>query len=183
MTFIVRYSNGYGNFGCHFRFFFEILWSRKSIFRVFPVLRCSVLGSHCIFWGKEVNTECVINGRNGYTVGIWIPPVWIQETFDNLTFWSSDFKCLCIQMVRIQAMSYVQDRPFKYRTSTKEKKMACICSVFKWLGCPVFKWHLKTRPFGVGPLFDHLNTRLSLVFRSHCIYHVKTWSVPHCVLA
>ena len=30
-----------------------------------------------------------------------------------------------------------------------------ICTIFKWLGCLVFKWHSKTRPFSS---FYHLNT-------------------------
>ena len=38
--------------------------------------------------------------------------------------------------------------------------MASICTVFKWLGCLLFKWHSKTRPFGIQPLFDHLNNKL-----------------------
>ena len=37
--------------------------------------------------------------------------------------------------------------------------MVPICTVFKWLGCLVFKWHSKTRPFRIRPLFVHLNTR------------------------
>ena len=32
--------------------------------------------------------------------------------------------------------------------------------------CPVFKRHSITGPFGIQPLFDHLNTRLVSVFRS-----------------
>ena len=45
---------------------------------------------------------------------------------------------------RSKAMSYVLDQKFKSRTTTYENKMASIFPVFKWLGCPVFKWHLKT---------------------------------------
>ena len=40
-------------------------------------------------------------------------------------------------------------RPFKFWTSTLENKMVSICPLFKWLGCPVLKWHSKTRPFGI----------------------------------
>ena len=51
-----------------------------------------------------------------------------------------------------QFMCYVLDWPFKYWTSRKENKMAYIF--------PVFKWHWNTRPFGIQPFFDHLNTKL-----------------------
>ena len=37
--------------------------------------------------------------------------------------------------------------------------MGSICPVLKWLGCPVFKWHSKTIPFGMQPFYNHLNTR------------------------
>ena len=47
--------------------------------------------------------------------------------------------------------------------------MESICPVFKWLGCRVFKWHLKTRPFSIQPLFNHLNTRLIRYSDAHCI--------------
>ena len=54
--------------------------------------------------------------------------------------------------------------------------MASICLVFKWLGCMVFKWHLKTRPFGIQPLFNHLNTRLVRYSDPHCrIYLSCNW--------
>ena len=33
----------------------------------------------------------------------------------------------------------------------------------------VFKWYLKTRPFGIQPLIDHLNTRLVQYSDPHCI--------------
>ena len=46
-----------------------------------------------------------------------------------------------------KVMFYVLDQPFEYWTN--------ICLVFKRLGCPVFKWHLKTRSFGIQPLCDH----------------------------
>ena len=52
--------------------------------------------------------------------------------------------------------------------------MAFICLILKWLGCPVFKWHLKTRPFGIQRLFNHLNTRLVWYWDPHCILHI--WS-------
>ena len=45
-------------------------------------------------------------------------------------------------------------------------KMASICLVFKWLGYSVFQWHLKTGPNGIQPLFNYLNTKQVLVFRS-----------------
>ena len=35
-----------------------------------------------------------------------------------------------------------------------------IFPLFKWLGCPVFNWHLNTGPYGIHPVFDHLNTEL-----------------------
>ena len=38
--------------------------------------------------------------------------------------------------------------------------MVSICQVFKWLGCPVFKRHSNTRPFGIQPLFNCSNTKL-----------------------
>ena len=38
--------------------------------------------------------------------------------------------------------------------------MAYICPIFKWLVCPGFKWHSKTRQFGIQLFFDYLNTRL-----------------------
>ena len=44
-----------------------------------------------------------------------------------------------------------------------------ICPLFKWLGCTVFKWNSKTRPFGIQPLFDHLNTRLAQYSDPHCL--------------
>ena len=52
-----------------------------------------------------------------YTVGIWIPTIWIPETFEYQTFWSSDFKCFGIQMVGECAISYVLDQPFIHRQS------------------------------------------------------------------
>ena len=54
------------------------------------------------------------------------------QTFEYQTFWSLDLKWLGIQMVGLLAMSYVLDRPFKYRTSTYENKMVSICPGFKW---------------------------------------------------
>ena len=44
-----------------------------------------------------------------------------------------------------------------------------ICPLFKWLGCTVFKWNSKTRPFGIQPIFDHLNTRLARYSDPHCL--------------
>ena len=35
--------------------------------------------------------------------------------------------------------------------------MVSICLVFKLWGCPVFKWHSNTGPFGIQPLFDQLD--------------------------
>ena len=52
--------------------------------------------------------------------------------------------------------------------------MASICPVFKWLVCLVFKWHSKTRPFGIQPLFDHLNTRLVRYSDHYCIWVILT---------
>ena len=46
--------------------------------------------------------------------------------------------------------------------------MVSICPLFKCLGCLVFKWHLKTRPFGIQTIFDHLNTRLVWYSDPHC---------------
>ena len=37
------------------------------------------------------------------TVGIWILTIWILETLEYLTFWSSDFKWFGIQMVSLWA--------------------------------------------------------------------------------
>ena len=72
----------------------------------------------------------------------------------------------------------VLDQGFKYQTSTHENKMASIC-----LG---FTWHSKTRPFGIRPLFDHLNTKLVCYLDPHCTsrnycvdlnnYHSNKWS-------
>ena len=42
--------------------------------------------------------------------------------------------------------------------------MASICPVFKWLGCPEFKWHLKTKSFGIS--FQPVEYQTSSVFRS-----------------
>ena len=47
-------------------------------------------------------------------MGIWILTIWILETYEYQTFWSSDFKWYSIQLVGLCAMSYVLDRPFKY---------------------------------------------------------------------
>ena len=52
--------------------------------------------------------------------------------------------------------------------------MASICLVFKCLGSTVFKWHSKTRPFGIQPLFDHLNTRLVWDSDPHCTPNYET---------
>ena len=37
------------------------------------------------------------------------------------------------------------------------------------LASPVFKWHSKTGPFGIQPLFNHLNTKLVWYSGPHCI--------------
>ena len=55
-------------------------------------------------------------------------------------------------MFGVCALSYALDQQFEYWTSTNENKMVSIC--------PVFKWHSNTRPFGIQPIFDRLNTRL-----------------------
>ena len=47
--------------------------------------------------------------------------------------------------------------------------MVSICSVFKWLGWPVFICHSKTKPFGIWPLLDHLNTKQVQYSDPHCI--------------
>ena len=44
--------------------------------------------------------------------------IWIPQTFEYQTFWSSDFKWFGFQIVSLWDMSYVLDRPFKCRTST-----------------------------------------------------------------
>ena len=46
--------------------------------------------------------------------------------------------------------------------------MASICPSFKWSGCPVFKWHSKTRPFDICPLFNHSNTKIARYSDPHC---------------
>ena len=56
--------------------------------------------------------------------------------------------------------------------------MASICTVYKWLGCPVFKWHLKTRLFGIQPLFDHLNIRLVQYSDPHCNFFFSSIRSP-----
>ena len=61
-------------------------------------------------------------------------------------------------------------RIVKYLTSTWENKMASICPVLKWLGCPVFKWYSNTWPFGIQPLFDHLNTKLVQYSDPYCSF-------------
>ena len=71
-------------------------------------------------------------------------------------------------MVHLCAMSYKLDQSFEYWTSTKENKMASICPVFNWLGCPVFKWHSNTVTFGRQPLLHHLNTELVQYSENHC---------------
>ena len=38
--------------------------------------------------------------------GIWIPTIWIPETFEYQTFWISDFKWFGIQMVGLSVLSY-----------------------------------------------------------------------------
>ena len=58
-------------------------------------------------------------------------------------------------------------------------QVASICPVFKWLSCPV-KWHSKTGPFGVQPLFHHLNTRLFRYSDPHCTNHKVS---RHCSLS
>ena len=40
---------------------------------------------------------------------------------------------------------------------------------------PVFKWHSKTGPFGIWPLFDHLNTELDWYSDPHCNYKDKSY--------
>ena len=65
------------------------------------------------------------------TVGIWIPTIWIPETFEYQTFWSSDLKWFGIQMVGLWVMSYVLDRPFEYWTSTWENKTAVVRSLLQ----------------------------------------------------
>ena len=90
-----------------------------------------------------------------------------METFEYQTFLSLALKWFSIQMVRLCA---VLDRPFKYQT---ENKMAYICLVFKWSGCPVFKWHLNTVPFGMQPLLDHFNTTLVCYSDPH--YKCRIW--------
>ena len=43
-----------------------------------------------------------------------------------------------------------------------------ICQLFERLGCPVFKWHSNTRPFGIQPIFNHFNTKLVGYSNPHC---------------
>ena len=52
-------------------------------------------------------------------------------------------------------------------------------SGIQMLGCPAFKWHSKTRPFGIQPLFYHLNTRLVQYLDLHCIPLFELQKVVH----
>ena len=57
-------------------------------------------------------------------------------------------------------------------TKMQQKKSNKICiqwSEFKWSGCPVFKWHSITGPFGVQPSFDHSNTKLAWYSHPLCV--------------
>ena len=51
------------------------------------------------------------------------------------------------------------------------RKQDCIylssCQMVGLFG--IFKWHAKTKPFGIQPLFVHLNTRLVGYLDPHCI--------------
>ena len=109
-------------------------------------------------YSGDLNTDDHLNTRN----------IWIPETFEY-----------GFQMVDLWVVSYVLDPPFKYQISISEKKMASICPVFKWLGCLVFKWHSKTRPFGIQPLFDHSNTRRVRYSDPHCILSQSQYHVWH----
>ena len=60
--------------------------------------------------------------------------------------------------------------------------MASICSEFNWLCCPLFKWHSKTRPFGIQPLINHSNTRvvwylLNFRFRAKMTFFSSTFFI------
>ena len=57
--------------------------------------------------------------------------------------------------------------------------MVSICPVFKWLSCWVYRWHLHTGPFGVQPLFDHLNSnKLGIKIP----YYISIYlSLPHSI--
>ena len=48
--------------------------------------------------------------------------------------------------------------------------MRSICPVFKWLGCPVIKWHSNTGTLGIQPPFDHSNTKLVQYSDPHCTF-------------
>ena len=50
----------------------------------------------------------------------------------------------------VYVLSYVLDRPSEYQYIRKQDGVRL--SVFKWLGCPVFKWHFNAGPFGVDSL-------------------------------
>ena len=54
------------------------------------------------------------------------------------------------------------------RTVHEKNKRSSICTVFQWLGYPVFKWHSKT----IHPLFDHLKSQLVWYSDPHCLFLV-----------
>ena len=43
--------------------------------------------------------------------------------------------------------------------------------------CLVFKWHLKTRPFGIRPLLDHSNTWQVRYSEPHCSEHLNSRNI------
>ena len=90
------------------------------------------------------------------TLGIWIPAIWILNflKFGFQMVWYSNCRFVCFVLCT-RLTIWIPDQ-----YSTWENKMASICLVFKWSGCPVYKWHLNTRPFGIFSTFEYLTSWL-----------------------
>ena len=92
------------------------------------------------------------------TVGIWILTIWIPETFEHATFWSSDFKWFGIQMVGLSVISYAQDSP----TIWIPDKLMPSCFLMCWSGIQMaFENQTIWQPTSFPP-FEY---QTSLVFR------------------
>ena len=83
------------------------------------------------------------------------------------------------QMVGLCALSYVLDQPFKYPTSTQDKT-ASICSVFKWSGCLVFKWHSNTNHLALD-LFSSICISNWFGIQIHCKLIIFTYQLLSCL--
>ena len=118
---------------------------------------------------KQLCVLFKLKQQKNNTVGIQIQDIWMMEQFKFLIIyywplgqWGSKFLISGSNSLNLNIRNAGREKDYQ------SYKMASIFPVLKWSGCPVFKWHSKTTPFGIWPLCDHFNTRLVWYSDPHC---------------